>query len=91
MVEMEKPNRLDVAKAAFGGLLFAVRFRDTYYPFICCPRSMPVFRLIRCSPAQALHLMTSYSLFGTSSSASNQCCTLVFVAGQVKTVGAIYR
>jgi hypothetical protein len=50
-----------------------------------CPRTFPVFRLIKCNRVQALHMTASYSLSGAfSSSASRQCWTFKFVEGQVK-------
>jgi hypothetical protein len=38
-----------------------------------CLRTFPVFRLIKCNRAQALH-MTTYSLSGASSSSSSRQC-----------------
>jgi len=40
---------------------------------------------------QALQTTTSYSVSGTSGSASDQCWTFIRVAGQVKTTFAIIR
>jgi hypothetical protein len=39
------------------------------------PNTLPVFRLTRCSPAQAAHLTASYSFSEISGSSSNSCWT----------------
>jgi hypothetical protein len=48
-----------------------------------CPRSLPVFRLMRCIRAQAWQVIASYSLAEVSSSLSSQCWTFIRVIGQL--------
>ena len=47
------------------------------------------FSIDECSLAQAVHLITSYSLSGTSSSSSSQCWTCRHVFGHLKTNAVI--
>ena len=67
------------------------RFGLALQSLVLLPNSLPVFRLMRCGPVQALQTTTSYSVSGTSGSASDQCWTFIRVAGQVKTTFAIIR
>jgi len=55
------------------------------------PSGLPVFRLRRCTLAQAGQVIASYSLSDRSSSSSSHCWTLNDVFGQVKMNCAIYR
>src|SRR6516164_3217251 len=46
--------------------------------------SLPVFRLMKCTRAQALQTTASYSSSGVSSPPASQCWTFIKVVGQVK-------
>jgi hypothetical protein len=53
------------------------------------PNNFRVFRLIKCNPVQAGHVIPSYSFSDASSSSSNQCWTFIDVSGQVNMKAAI--
>src|SRR5450631_2374785 len=51
--------------------------------------TLPVFRLMKCSPVQAGQMFPSYSFSEISGSSSNWCWTLRLVAGHLKMKWAI--